>query len=143
MMKKMKIMFPIITLILILIVSPLHAQAEPDEEIVKILELFEKGMNSGEVDKFSNYFISEMYLSFDNGITGYFSQDQSYYLLLNYLKNIKPIGFNVSMKNMRSQPPYLMGVMNYSKRGVFGSFQVFITLKKVAKGWRISQLTID
>ena len=114
-----------------------------ENEVSKIFLKFENGMNTGAVKEFSPFFDSETYISLESGISSYFSQSQSYYVLKNFLSSYKPIRFKFMRINDSADLPFAVGQFTYSLRGIRGSSQVFVSLKKNGATWKISQISIN
>jgi hypothetical protein len=109
----------------------------------KILQKVEEGFNNGDVEKFAKYFCSQTYASLSNGISGYYSPNQFFYIIQNYFSIYKPIGFRFIVLNDSTENPYASGFYKYESKGVRGNAQVFISLKIIGNDWKISQITIN
>lgn len=120
-----------------------RAQDHRDKEAVKIFTQFESGIAEGAVDKFSNYFAAKNYLSLRNGSMGYYSANQSYYVIKDYLSIYQPITFKLTNIVTDSSTPFASGVLRYSSKGIRGFAMVFISLQYSENTWRISQITIN
>ncbi|NOX64725.1 MAG: DUF4783 domain-containing protein [Chlorobi bacterium] len=112
-------------------------------EISKIFLKFENGMNTGAVKEFSLFFDTETYISLENGVSSYFSQNQSYYVLKEFLSNYKPIRFKFIRISDSEDQPFAVGQFTYSLNGMRSTSQVFVSLKKNGTAWKISQITIN
>lgn len=112
-------------------------------EVSKIFQKFENGMNTGAVKEFSSFFNSETYISLESGISSYFSQSQSYYVLKDFFSSYIPIRFKFMRINDSTELPFAVGQFTYSLRGIRGSSQVFVSLKKNGNTWKISQISIN
>jgi hypothetical protein len=112
-------------------------------EISNIFIKFENGMKTGAVKDFSLFFNVETYISLENGVSSYFSQNQSYYVLKEFLSTYKPIRFKFIRINESTDMPFAVGQFTYSLRGMRGTSQVFVSLKKTGSDWKISQITIN
>jgi hypothetical protein len=108
-----------------------------------ILRKVEEGFNNGDVEKFAKYFSSQTYASLSNGISGYYSPNQFFYIIQNYFNIYKPIGFRFIVVNDSSENPYASGLYKYDSGGIRGNSQVFISLKIIGNDWKISQITIN
>ncbi len=117
--------------------------ALPLNEISDIFVKFENGMNTGAVKEFSLFFDVETYISLENGVSSYFSQNQSYYVLKEFLSSYKPIRFKLIRINESTDTPFAVGQFTYSLRGMRATSQVFVSLKKTGSVWKISQITIN
>lgn len=137
-----RIVFSVLTLVLFYSNNG-RAQEHRDKEAIKIFSQFEEGLSSGTVDKFSNYFAGKNYISLRNGSTGYYSANQSYYVIKDYLSIYQPISFKLTNIVSDSSTPFASGVLRYSSKGIRGFAMVFISLQFTDNTWRISQITIN
>jgi hypothetical protein len=123
--------------------SFISAQDIKSRELQKIIIRIEEGMKSGSVDKFSIYFGSRNYISLINGSNGYYSANQSYYVLKDFLSVYQPISFKITNMVIDTNNPFAAGVLKYNSKGIRGSATVFITLGLQDDQWRITQITIN
>ncbi|MCK9280279.1 MAG: DUF4783 domain-containing protein [Melioribacteraceae bacterium] len=133
-------------LILILIVV-FHSEALPQDrkinEVQKIFIKIEDGLNNGNTDKFSNYFGDKTYLSLSNSVSGYYSQNQAFYILKDFFSVNKPIGFKISNQIIEGNSPFASGTLKYVTKGIRTSASVFISLKQINSDWVVTQITIN
>ena len=133
--------------VFLIVLQSLHLQMQAQEnhnkEAQKIFSRFEEGMTTGAVDKFSKYFASRTYLSFINGVSGYYSFDQSYYVVKDFLSINLPISFKLTNVITETSTPFAFGTLKYISSGIKGSATVFISLQYINKNWLISQVTIN
>ena len=129
--------------LLLLVPMNIISQDHKAQEAQKVFSSFEDGLSSGAVDKFSNYFCEKNYLSLSNGITGYYSSNQSYYVLKDYLSIYKPISFKLINIVTDTSTPFASGVLRYSSNGIRGTASVFVSLQHIDSKWHISQITIN
>lgn len=101
----------------------------------------ENGLSSGNVTLLSQHFSSQNYLSLSNGIKGYFSSNQTYYILQDLFKINKPVQFRFT-NVVANKNPYATGVLTYENKNRKETAQVFISLEYSGSQWTISQLTI-
>ncbi|MFC2135894.1 DUF4783 domain-containing protein [Bacteroidota bacterium] len=111
--------------------------------VMEIFRNFEEGINSSNIDVFSNYFSEKTYISLVSGNTGYFSPGQSYYVLRDFLNSYKPLNFKLVSKVSHTLSPFASGVLRYSIRGIRRQAMVFISLKCTGDHWSIVQITIN
>lgn len=121
----------------------LHAQDSRNREVQRLLYKIEEGISSGSVDKFSSYFGNRTYLSLSNGANGYFSANQSYYVMKDYLSIYQPVSFKFTNIVSDSNNPFSAGSLRYNNQGVRGNATVFVTLQLIDNQWFISQITIN
>lgn len=120
-----------------------HFERYDNDSPKSILLKVEEGFNNGDVEKFARYFSSQTYASLSNGISGYYSPNQFFYIIQNYFSIYKPIGFRFIVVNDSTENPYASGIYKYESRGIRGNSQVFISLKIIGNDWKISQITIN
>jgi len=118
-------------------------QDAKDREANLLLIKIEEGLNSGAVDKFSKYFAGKNYISLTNGSSGYYSSNQSYYVIKDFLSLFQPISFKITNKVKDSNNPFASGTLKYNNKGIRGTATVFISLQYIESQWRISQITIN
>ncbi len=135
---------PFILFILIGINSPnLIGQISDDDQIKTIFTHFEIGVKTGAVKEFSDYLYSETYISLETGVASYFSANQSFYILKEYLTHYKPINFRLIKISSSNETHFAIGKLVYSKNGIKGESQVFVSLKLENEKWKIYQITIN
>ena len=113
------------------------------ESAQEVFKEIEKGISEGNVSSISGFFSSQIYLSLSNGVNGYYSSNQAYYVLQGYFKNYYVITFSLKNVHDEDESIYATGVYTYSIEGKEGKAQVYISLKHAGPKWKITQLTID
>lgn len=109
----------------------------------KVFEKFEAGLSIGDVSKFSSFFGDKTYISLANGTAGYYSSNQAYYVLQDFLLFYKPTTFRITHLVSNSNNPFASGEMKYFANGMRGTAQVYVSLKNDNGTWQISQITIN
>jgi len=109
----------------------------------KVFDKFEAGLAVGDVSKFSSFFGDRTYISLANGTAGYYSSNQAYYVLQDFLLFYKPSNFRITHSVSNSDNPFSSGEMKYFSNGMRGTAQVYVSLKKENGVWHISQITIN
>lgn len=112
-------------------------------DVNKIFIHIEDGLNNNAVDKFAGYFSEKNFISLKNGNSGYFSANQSFYVIKDFLSIYKPISFKLTNIVTDSVNPFASGILKYNNNGIRGTAVVFISLQLVNNQWRISQITIN
>lgn len=110
------------------------------------IELFpnlESAIREGDINAISTYLGSQTYFSLSNGVNGYYSNNQAYYILEDFFKIYKVTSFRFTQVNKDKNSPYATGIYNYDNKGKRNSAQVYIALKKVGTNWKITQFTIN
>jgi hypothetical protein len=103
----------------------------------------EEGLAFGEIEKFSSSLSSQTYLSLSNGVTGYYSPNQAFYVLQDYINIYKPVSFRFITMYDKTDNPYASGYYKFESKGIRGTAQVYIALKLIGNNWKISQITIN
>jgi hypothetical protein len=110
-------------------------------EMAKVYSSIESGIANGDVSLISKFFTGQNYLSLRNGINGYYSANQSFYILQDFFTIYRPISFKFSATR-GGNSSYATGTLVYESKGRRGSALVFISLESSGNTWKISQLTI-
>jgi hypothetical protein len=137
------IILSILFLSAILFPSSVNAQEERSKEAMKIFALAEEGLATGSVDKFSSSFSERCYLSLKNGISGYYSSNQAYYVLKDFFSIYQPVSFRLNNTVTETPVPFAWGTFKFISRGIRGISNVFISLQRVENHYCISQITIN
>jgi hypothetical protein len=103
----------------------------------------ESAVSQGNVSVLSGYLGSQTYLSLSNGIRGYYSSNQAYYVLEDFFKIYNVTSFRFDNLNSAESTPYATGVYNYDYKGKRNSSQAYISLKRIGNSWKITQITIN
>lgn len=121
---------------------PVFAQSDSHTEGVKtVFAAISAGLATGNVSSFSKFITNQTYLSLSSSVNGYFSPNQAFYILQDFLKNGSPISFKFTMMETEGNP-YATGVIYFETRNRKSTAQVYISLTKSGTNWYISQLTI-
>lgn len=110
------------------------------------LELFseiESGIKEANVNQISKYFGQQTYFSLSNGINGYYSSNQAFYVLEDFFNLYRVTSFKIDHTKNDKNTAYATGVYNYDNKGKRSTAQVYISLKKIGNNWNITQLTIN
>lgn len=144
--KMITIIKNIVCIIIVTLLYSTFSEVLPQEKKIddaaKIFLRIEEGIGSASVDKFSSFFSSKNYLSLSNGTNGYFSANQSFYVIKDFLSVYQPINFKLNLVNSDSNTPFASGTLKYSSNGIRGIALVYISLTLSDNHWRISQITI-
>lgn len=144
----------IIILILILILGQqIFAQKYPIKSDLKsnsqntmayeTLEEIEMGISKTNLSAISPHLSSHIYLSFLNGVSGYYSANQAYYVLENFFKEYKVTSFIFDSFNFNTVTPFAKGTYYYEHKGNRSEAKVYLTLKLTGKSWKITQISIN
>jgi hypothetical protein len=103
----------------------------------------EKGLSSGNVSVISRYFSPQTYFSLSNGVSGYYSSNQSFYILEDFFSIYKVSSFRFLNIQADKNNPYATGVYTFESKGQKGTSQVYVSLKNIGGSWKITQITIN
>lgn len=120
-----------------------NENSEQHSEVKTVFNNIQNSVAQGDVDQLSGYLSSQTYLSLLNGINGYYSSNQAYYVLEDFFREYHVIDF--SFDNVQSEEinVYATGTYKYVLRGKRDTAQVYVSLKHAMKKWKITQLTIN
>ena len=146
--------FYLISLILsaILFVGIIHAQnkelTNSDSNRQKnsadvILTEIESGIAKGNIAEIFRHLSPQTYFSLTNGIRGYFSSNQAYYILEDFFKVYQVLSFKFHSVQTENGNPYATGIYFYELKGKRERAQVYISLKNIGKSWKIIQITFN
>ncbi|MCL5030281.1 MAG: DUF4783 domain-containing protein [Bacteroidetes bacterium] len=113
------------------------------ESAIALFQKIENGISSGKVSNFSKFFSSQIYLSLSNGVNGYYSSNQAYYVLVEYFKMYQSTSFELGNMQEDESGMSATGSYNYIFKGKREAAQVYVSLKSTGKKWKITQITIN
>ena len=117
-----------------------NKDAQQEELIFKEIE---SGIKDGNVERISKYFSQQTYFSFSNGINGYYSSNQAFYVVEDFLKLYRVTSFKLDNIKSDANHSYATGKYNYDNKGQRSTAQVYISIKKIGHNWIITQFTIN
>ena len=103
----------------------------------------EKGIVSNDVKKFSQYFSPQPYISLVNGVNGYYSSNQAYYIMEDFFNSFKIVSFEMEETKTEGTVSYGKGDYYYEKKGRREVAHLYITLSKSGNKWYITQISIN
>ena len=103
----------------------------------------ESGIVSNDVKKFSQYFSSQPYISLVNGVNGYYSSNQAYYILEDFFNSFKVVSFKMEETKSEGPVSYGKGDYYFEKKGRREVAHLYITLNKSGNKWYITQISIN
>ena len=103
----------------------------------------EAGILSNDVKKISKYFSPQPYISLINGVNGYYSSNQAYYILEDFLNSFKVVSFKISETKNEEAVSFGKGDYYYDKKGRREVAHLYVTLNKSGSKWQITQISIN
>lgn len=137
----------IIPFLLIVLFTAVVSEAKPGREIqnqkkeIQIFSDIERTFSSGNVSLISNYFPSQIYLSLSNGVNGFYSGNQAYYILQDFFQLNQPITFKFTQRS-ESENGFATGLFTFENKNKKETAQVFISVEFSGAKWKISLITI-
>lgn len=122
--------------------NKLHNEKSVNQEKIIFSEI-ENGFAEGSVDRISNLFNAQTYFSLSNGVSGYYSSNQAFYILQDFFKIHQVISFRFSKIYSDANYPYATGSYFYEHKGKRESAKVFVALKRIGSNLKITQITIN
>lgn len=149
----MKKFFPIL-LFLIITGAPFTYNVSQEKEVIEKKDAYKesyhaaldeigRGLSSGNISSVYNLFSSQIYLSLSNGVSGYYSSNQAYYVIQEFLKTHQVISLNINDIQEDEENVYATGSYNSLVKGKRESSQIYVSLKRSNKRWKITQITIN
>jgi hypothetical protein len=103
----------------------------------------ESGIAANDVKKFSQYFSSQPYISLVNGVNGYYSSNQAYYIMEDFFNSFKVVSFKMEETKSEGSVSYGKGDYYFEKKGRREVAHLYITLSKSGNKWYITQISIN
>ncbi|MBN8546967.1 MAG: DUF4783 domain-containing protein [Ignavibacteria bacterium] len=107
-----------------------------------VLQEIESGINKGDASLFTKYLSENSYINLPNGVSGYFSSNQSFYILKDFFKTFVPVSFSFT-ETGNSRNPVATGRLKFDQNGKRDSATVYIALSFEGNSWRITQLSVN
>jgi hypothetical protein len=103
----------------------------------------ESGILTDDMKKISKYFSPQPYISLINGVNGYYSSNQAYYILEDFFDTFKLVSFKMSETKNEDPVSYGKGDYYYEKKGKREIAHLYVTLSKSGSKWFITQISIN
>ena len=122
--------------------SPFAHQVSPDAGSREVFNRVQDGLTSGDVGAFSRYFSSQVMVTLKGAESGYYSANQAYYLLTNYIRTRQFARFVFTTVGGSEGNPYATGSVTFNFRGKRETAQVYVSLAQTGGRWLITQINI-
>ncbi|MCH8170957.1 MAG: DUF4783 domain-containing protein [Bacteroidetes bacterium] len=103
----------------------------------------EKAIAQGDISQLTKYFNSRTYLNLKNSVSGYYSNNQVYYVLKRYFRKHKVKTFKFSEIYTDANTPYAIGSYYFNTRNGRRSLRVYVSLIRIKNEWKILQITLN
>lgn len=107
-----------------------------------VLRDLETAFAAGDAQRIRKQLSPKTFLNFLTGENGYFSTEQSFFILKNFFALCGPVSFSLSSSNLDEENPYGIGSYQYFRRGRRETAQIFLSLTRAQDDWKLTQITI-
>ncbi len=114
-----------------------------NQSSISEFKIIERAISDGDISRLTGYFNSRTYLSLANGVSGYYSNNQVYYVLKNYFIKHSVKTFNFTKIEANVNTPFAIGSYDFNSIQGRKSLRVYISLKNIKNEWKILQITIN
>jgi hypothetical protein len=114
-----------------------------ENKVVNAIKKIESAIANRDIESLSNHLGSQTYLNLPNGISGYYSANQAYFVLDDFLKTYRLTSFSFDEINTNSNTPFATGTYEYDLKGNRNSARIYLQLRNTGNGWKINQITIN
>mgnify|MGYP001233658164 FL=1 len=134
--------FRILSIVLFLfpVFTVAQYKTTPKDNHREIFTAVESGIDDGIVENFSDYFGKEVYVSITGEESEYYSTNQAYYILKNFMNARKPLGFTFTTYGMTDKIPFATGRAAFRYKGNREYIQVYVSLCQVENNWVIDKI---
>ena len=118
-------------------------EAIQNRDIQKIFQEIRDAIAAKDMTTLSRHLRSQTYLNLPNGISGYYSANQAYFVLEDFLKKYRVVSFKLDEINNSTINPYATGIYNYELNGRRNSVHLYLQLRESSNNWTITQITTN
>lgn len=112
------------------------------QEYMEIFRSIESGFNANNAAAISRHFSPQVFVNLPNGQSGYYSGNQSHYILQNYLSGRRIQSFSLQQSGGSDTAPSASGQGRAEVRGSVEKIQVYVSLSRIGDRWMVTQLSI-
>lgn len=103
----------------------------------------EDAITQRDLQQLARSFSSKVYLTLFTGENGWYSAEQSYFILRNFFATHTPLSLVLTPSGGAGGAPYGVGTLHYMTRGRRASAQIFVSLVRGENGeFKLNQITI-
>jgi len=113
------------------------------EQAVDAVKKIQDAIVNKDISTLVNHLSPQTYFNLPNGISGYYSSNQAYFVLEDFLKTYRVTSFNFDEINTENNTPFATGNYDYDFKGNRKSARIYMQLRNTGKNWRITQITIN
>lgn len=109
----------------------------------KVFVLIGEGLNYANVYALTPYFGTDVYLNILDNEKGYYSSDQTKYIIDNFLTNNAVYEFKWKLSSRSENYAFATGKYKYKRNGYLNNYDFSVSLKYINGGWLIDQIIIN
>jgi hypothetical protein len=109
----------------------------------KVFVLIGEGLNYANVYALTPYFGTDVYLNILDNEKGYYSSDQTKYIIDNFLTNNAVYEFKWKLSSRSENYSFATGKYKYKRNGYLNNYDFSVSLKYINGGWLIDQIIIN
>ena len=113
------------------------------EQVVNVVKKIQGAIVDKDINTIVGHLSSQTYFNLPNGISGYYSSNQAYFVLEDFLKTYRATSFNFDEINSKNNAPFATGTYEYDFKGNRNSARIYLQLRNTGKNWIITQITIN
>ena len=114
-----------------------------NEQVVSEIKKIQDAIVGKDINTLVDHLSSQTYFNLPNGVNGYYSSNQAYFVLEDFLKTYRVISFNFDDINSRNNTPFATGTYEYDLKGNRDSAHIYLQLRNSSNNWKITQITIN
>jgi hypothetical protein len=108
-----------------------------------IFKDIESAISTNDINKISKYFSPQPYISLINGVNGYYSSNQAYYILEDFINTYKVVSFKIGETKIDQSISSARGEYYFERKGKREVAHLYLTLSKSGSKWQITQISIN
>lgn len=114
-----------------------------NKQVVNVVKKIQDAIVNKDISTLVDHLSPQTYFNLPNGISGYYSSNQAYFVLEDFLKTYRVTSFNFDEINTKNNTPFATGSYEYDFKGNRNSAHIYLQLRNSGKNWRITQITIN
>ncbi len=115
---------------------------ESRQDYRTLFNVIQRSLSSGNISVLAQHLAPQVQVNFRGAENGYYSANQAYYLLENYFRSRKVLGFEFSTIGESDSNPYATGGASFNIKGSREYAQVYVSLSRTGRQWLITQINI-
>jgi hypothetical protein len=119
-----------------------RGQGALKEDYRKLFGVIQSSLNGGNISAIAQHLAPQVQVNFRGAENGYYSASQTFYLLENYFRSRKVLGFEFSTIGESDSNPYATGGASFNFKGTREYAQVYVSLSHSGQKWVITQINI-